>query len=159
MPNYLQLGPPKFLLLKLVFSFFCGPFRSIRVFLVGPYSWLILPESNKRWWRLANKDVELRTGQQRCGTEVTHMQGKLGWQTLETRLFLPVFTNVFYFYTNFISSTPLLCIFYSWSKQKRIRTVRQYSGSLAHPRGMYYNGKEGRKDYNRKYFFLEFTNL
>ena len=47
------------------------------------------------------------------------------------------------FYTNFISSTPLLRIFYSWSKQKRIRTVRQYSGSLAHPRGMYYNGKEG----------------
>ena len=46
---------------------------------------------------------------------------------------------------NFISSTPLLRIFYSWSKQKRIRTVRQYSGSLAHPRGMYYNGKEGRK--------------
>ena len=31
--------------------------------------------------------------------------------------FLPVFTNVFYFYTNFISSTPLLRIFYSWSKQ------------------------------------------
>ena len=29
---------------------------------------------------------------------------------------------------------------------KRIRTVRQYSGSLAHPRGMYYNGKEGRKE-------------
>ena len=31
-------------------------------------------------------------------------------------------------------------------KQKRIRTVRQYSRSLAHPRGMYYNGKEGRKE-------------
>ena len=46
---------------------------------------------------------------------------------------------VFYFYTNCISSTPLLRIFYSWSKQTRIRTVglRQYSGSLAHPRGMY----------------------
>ena len=57
-----------------------------------------------------------------------------------------VFTNVFYFYTNLISSTPLLRVFYSWSKQKRIRTVRQYSGSLAHPRGMYYNGKEGRKE-------------
>ena len=63
-------------------------------------------------------------------------------------LFLPVSTNVFYFYTNFISSTPLLRIFYSWSKHKRIRTVRQYSGSLglAHPRGMYYNGKEGREE-------------
>ena len=65
---------------------------------------------------------------------------------LHHALFLPVFTNVFYFYTNFISSTPLLRIFYLWSKQKRIRTVRQYSGSLAHPRGMYYNGKEGRKE-------------
>ena len=31
---------------------------------------------------------------------------------------------------------------YSWSKHKRIRTVRQYSGSLAHPRGMYFNRKE-----------------
>ena len=61
-------------------------------------------------------------------------------------LFLPVSTNVFYFYTNFISRTPHLRIFYSWSKHKRIRTVRQYSGSLAHPRGMYYNGKEGRKE-------------
>ena len=63
-------------------------------------------------------------------------------------LFLPVSTNVFYFYTNFISRTPLLRIFYSWSKHKRIRTVglRQYSGSLAHPKGMYYNGKEGRKE-------------
>ena len=61
---------------------------------------------------------------------------------------LPVSTNVFYFYTNFISSIPLLRIFYSWSKHKRIRTVRQYSGSLglAHPRGMYYNGKEGREE-------------
>ena len=46
-------------------------------------------------------------------------------------LFLPVSTNVVYFYTNFISSTPLLRIFYSWSKHRRIRTVRQYSGSLA----------------------------
>ena len=63
-------------------------------------------------------------------------------------LFLPVSTNVVYFYTNFISSTPLLRIFYSWSKHKRIRTVRQYSGSLglAHPRGMYYNRKEGREE-------------
>ena len=63
-------------------------------------------------------------------------------------LFLQVSTNVVYFYTNFISSTPLLRIFYSWSKHKRIRTVRQYSGSLglAHPRGMYYNGKEGREE-------------
>ena len=42
---------------------------------------------------------------------------------LHHALFLPVFTNVFYFYTNFISSTPLLRIFYSWSKQKRIRTA------------------------------------
>ena len=33
---------------------------------------------------------------------------------LHHALFLPVFTNVFYFYTNFISSTPLLRIFYSW---------------------------------------------
>ena len=46
---------------------------------------------------------------------------------------------------NLISSTPLLRIFCSWSKHKRIRTVRQYSGSLAHPTGMYYNGKEGRE--------------
>ena len=63
-------------------------------------------------------------------------------------LFLPVSTNVVYVYTNFISSTPLLRIFYSWSKHKRIRTVRQYSGSLglAHPRGMYYNRKEGREE-------------
>ena len=61
-------------------------------------------------------------------------------------LFLPVSTNVFYFYTNFISRTPLLRIFYSWSKHKCIRTLRQYSGSLAHPRGMYYNGEEGRKE-------------
>ena len=62
--------------------------------------------------------------------------------------FLPVFTNVFYFYTNFISSTPLFRLFYSWCKHKRIRTVglRHYSRSLAHPRGMYSNGKEGRKD-------------
>ena len=51
-----------------------------------------------------------------------------------------------YVYMNFISSTPLLRIFYSWSKHKSIRTVRQYSGSLAHPRGMYFNGKEGRKE-------------
>ena len=52
------------------------------------------------------------------------------------------------FTTNFIASTPLLRIFYSWSKHKRIRTVRQYTGSLglAHPRGMYYNGKEGREE-------------
>ena len=52
------------------------------------------------------------------------------------------FTNVLYFYMNFISA-HLLRIFYSWSKHKRICTVRQYSGSLAHSRGMYYNGKEG----------------
>ena len=39
--------------------------------------------------------------------------------------FLPVSTNVFYFYTNVISSTPLLRIFfYSWSKHKRIRNTR-----------------------------------
>ena len=31
--------------------------------------------------------------------------------------------------------------------------VRQYSGSLAHPRGMYYNGKEGRK---AELFFVMF---
>ena len=60
-------------------------------------------------------------------------------------LFLPVSTNVFNFHTNFTSFTHF---FYSWSKLKRIRTVRQYSGSLglAHPRGMYYNGKEGREE-------------
>ena len=46
---------------------------------------------------------------------------------------------------NFISA-HLLRKFYSWSKHKRICTVRQYSGNLAHPRGMYYNGKEGRKE-------------
>ena len=46
------------------------------------------------------------------------------------------FTNVLYVYMNFISA-HLLRIFYSWSKHKRICTVRQYSGSLAHPRGMY----------------------
>ena len=62
---------------------------------------------------------------------------------------LPVSTNVFYFYTNFISSTPLLRIFYSWSKHKRSRptTILGEPGrGLAHPRGMYYNGKEGRKE-------------
>ena len=41
-------------------------------------------------------------------------------------LFLPVSTNVFYFYTNFISNTPLLRIFYSWSKHKRM-VQTQYS--------------------------------
>ena len=46
---------------------------------------------------------------------------------------------------NFISA-HFLRKFYSWSKRKRICTVRQYSGNLAHPRGMYYNGKEGRKE-------------
>ena len=46
---------------------------------------------------------------------------------------------------NFISA-HLLRIFYSWSKHnKRICTVRQYSGSLAHQRGMCYNGKEGKE--------------
>ena len=44
-------------------------------------------------------------------------------------LFLPVSTNVFYFYTNLISSTPLLRIFYSWSKHKRIRTVGPYDNT------------------------------
>ena len=60
------------------------------------------------------------------------------------------FTNVLYFYMNFISA-HLLRKFYSWSKHKRICTVRQYSGSLAHPRGMYYNGKEGRKEGSRSH--------
>ena len=43
-----------------------------------------------------------------------------------------------------LAHTPHLRIFYSWSKHKRIRTVRQDSGRMAHPRGLYYNGKEGR---------------
>ena len=63
-------------------------------------------------------------------------------------LFLPVSTNVFDF-TRILSLAHLFyALFYSWSKHKRIRTVRQYSGSLglAHPRGMYYNGKEGREE-------------
>ena len=50
-----------------------------------------------------------------------------------------------FYYRN--SELELNCkngIFYSWSKHKHICTVRQYSGSLAHPRGMYCNGKEGR---------------
>ena len=70
-------------------------------------------------------------------------------------LFLPFFTNVLYFYMNFISA-HLLLIFYSWSKHKRICTVRQYSGSLAHPRGMYYNGKEGKEQCINR---IQFTSL
>ena len=55
------------------------------------------------------------------------------------------FTNVLYFYIILsLAHTPHLRIFYSWSKHKRIRTVRQDSGRLAHPRGLYYNGKGGR---------------
>ena len=46
----------------------------------------------------------------------------------------------------FTQILSLAHLFYSWSKQKRIRTVRQYSGSLANPRGMYFNGKEGIKE-------------
>ena len=62
-------------------------------------------------------------------------------------LFLPVFTNVLYFYMNVISSTPLLRIFYSLSNHNynRIRTARQYLESLAHPTGMHFNGRHGRK--------------
>ena len=62
-------------------------------------------------------------------------------------LFLPVFTNVLYFYMNVISSTPLLRIFYSLSNHNynRIRTARQYLESLAHPTGMHFNGRQGRK--------------
>ena len=60
-------------------------------------------------------------------------------------LFLPVSTNVVYLYTNFISSTPLLRIFYSWSKHKRIRTVLGEPGPGS-PKRMYYNGKEGREE-------------
>ena len=57
-------------------------------------------------------------------------------------------------------SAHLLLIFYSWSKHKRICTVRQYSGSLAHPRGMYYNGKEGKEQcINRIQFTLGFLRI
>ena len=64
-------------------------------------------------------------------------------------LFLPVSTNVFYLYTNFISSTPLLRIFFSWSNTSawsKHSTTILGEPSLANPRGMYYNGKEGRKE-------------
>ena len=34
------------------------------------------------------------------------------------------------------------------------REVRQYSGSLAHPRGMYFNGKEGMEGLSSSLPFL-----
>ena len=58
------------------------------------------------------------------------------------------FLLMFSIFTRILSLEHLFYAYFTheWSKHKRIRTVRQYLGSLAHPRGMYYNGKEGRKE-------------
>ena len=62
-------------------------------------------------------------------------------------LFLPVSTNVVYFYTNFISSTPLTHILLMVQTQAHPHsTTILGEPGLAHPRGMYYNGKEGREE-------------
>ena len=52
-----------------------------------------------------------------------------------------------FIFTRILSLAHLFYAYFTHGpNKKRIRTVRQYPGSLAHPRGMYYNGKEGRKD-------------
>ena len=68
------------------------------------------------------------------------------YQHLTMHCFFYQFLLISSIFTRMLSLAHLS---YSWSKQKRIRTVRQYPGSLAHPRGMYFNGKEGRKDFIR----------
>ena len=53
-----------------------------------------------------------------------------------------IFTNVFYFYTNFISSTPLLLMVQT-KAQPHSTTILREPGS---PKRDVLNGKEGRKE-------------
>ena len=64
-------------------------------------------------------------------------------------LFLPVSTNVFYFYTNFISkhtSFTHFLLMVQTQAHPHSATIDSRSLGLVHPRGMYYNGKEGREE-------------